>query len=248
MTYIWRSAIIHRTAWFHFTQAQERILASMVAIIERSCDSEEQALRVQAAHCSDITSFTRYLQVIGHYKQHCFDWTKPEVGVTSEQKLTSDHWDLHLFNRRFSWCSTGRLRSIYTSLSTCVRKGFQWSGKAFSVTRDNSFPGEHRSNANSLGASIIHVTPQMGSALAAGPEPNELEDNGPKYGFRWLYTSLYAKCNGPGWHLRYRLFDYVAQLFPICVSMNLSKRTQVINSAVSIYSWLLFSFYLLTRL
>ncbi|XP_076024328.1 legumain-like isoform X2 [Genypterus blacodes] len=61
----------------------------MVEIVERSCDSEEQALRVQAARRSDITSFTRYLQVVQHYKKNCFDWTKPEYRTAEEY--------LHLF-------------------------------------------------------------------------------------------------------------------------------------------------------
>ncbi|XP_071377863.1 legumain-like [Centroberyx affinis] len=66
------------------TKVQQSILASVVDIIERSCESEEQALRVQAAHCSDITSFTRYIQVIEHYKHNCFDWTDPKYRMAEE--------------------------------------------------------------------------------------------------------------------------------------------------------------------
>ncbi|XP_029925387.1 legumain-like [Myripristis murdjan] len=71
------------------SKIQQSILASVVEIIERSCECEEQALHVQTTRCSDITSFTRYMQVLEHYKRNCFDWTEPKYWMAQEY--------LHLF-------------------------------------------------------------------------------------------------------------------------------------------------------
>ncbi|XP_056140599.1 legumain-like [Lampris incognitus] len=62
----------------------ERILASVVEIIERSCDSEAQALRVQRAHRSDLTCYASYIQVLERYQRNCFDWTDPKYQAAKD--------------------------------------------------------------------------------------------------------------------------------------------------------------------
>ncbi|KAI1902697.1 hypothetical protein AGOR_G00018680 [Albula goreensis] len=66
-------------------QTREAIRDSVVQIIQKSTDSEEQAQRVQNAKSTEITNPKAYKDIVEYYKKKCFNFHEPKYEYALRQ-------------------------------------------------------------------------------------------------------------------------------------------------------------------